>query len=421
MNKSLLEATKFIKTAGFSHIKVELEGFMGRDYCENRLPCPNCSGKPDKECLNCDGLGVSKGIECISCIGEGRIICTLCVGRGHLGAVSNTNNCTRYMKRAVSKAAQNVLSYGMFYRDGSVDSEFTFTLPIEHSEYIIEYIEAFKAVARVCRPGRKMNVEGAGMHIAVIPTGCNGRYPTSVQLDSDKLNNFITQVTKLLPALFFLGSAGPKTRAYNFRPPQISHTKYSAIALHQGHALEYRVFDTCYDQPTVVFDYIKVIANTLRFYHDPKLTVKSIGKQFGFATSHNVADLYNTEDQLRILNATVKFLKPADKSFRQLKRQRGVYHTIGSLKKDSSIRMSTLRKEYKRYSENYDSLVDKTKEKIKSDPDLLRQHKAGYNNGTPDEIVINDLVKRVHRSKVSMADFIKNNINRRDYAYSVRV
>lgn len=360
MQAALKEAIESIKTAGFSHIKVELEGDIGRD---GEQECSDCYGDGREDCEDCGGEGhIGTGRytrisheevkeECDGCYGDGRVDCSTCDGSGEMGNFMEEYTCEQYMKNRVPDAVRERLTYGSFYEDGSVDSEFTFTVPIEAVEDVPVWMEAFCALADECNG--EMDVSGAGLHIGLLPSASNGVYPSRARLDSAGIRNFKSEMTKLLPALFFVASSGHQSRDLGYRHASIGEDKYHAISTHDDTSLEYRVFETCYDKPDAFYDYVKVIANSLKFYSDPSLKVKELGKRFGFNDGETVARFYNTPEQLRILNATIKHLKPRDKSFKKLKQERGVHFTISSLTQREKTRMVQLRNEYREYRRHW--------------------------------------------------------------------
>lgn len=360
MQTALKEAIEQIKTAGFSHIKVELEGDIGRD---GEMECSDCYGNGQEDCDDCGGEGyIGTGNytrisdeevkeECDNCYGDGRVSCPTCDGSGEMGNFMEEETCEEFMKNHVPSDVLDRLTYGRFYEDGSVDSEFTFTVPIEAIEDVPVWMKAFTALADEC--GGNLDVSGAGLHIAVLPDTSGGRYPCTGHLNSAGIANFKSEMTKLLPALFFVASAGHQSRDLGYRHASIGEDKYHAISTGDDRWLEYRVFETCYDRPNAFYDYVKVIANSLKFYADPSLKVKALGKQFGFNDGDTVARFYNTPEQLRILNATIKHLKPRDKTFKKLKEERGVKFTISSLKQREKSKMVELRNEYREYRRHW--------------------------------------------------------------------
>jgi hypothetical protein len=255
------------------------------------------------------------------------------------------------------------------------------------------------------------------MHIAILPEEAEGTYPCRVRLPSSKVQNFKTEVGKLLPALYFLGASGHRTRSMSYRNPKIEDDKYSAICTHNGTAFEYRVFETCYDRPEAIYDFVQVIANTLKFYDDPTLKVKALGKKFGFHKTTSVAKYYDTPEQLRILNATVKYLKPEDKSFKALKAERGLYYSVKSLSIKEKQKIGQLRQDYQEYKKHYDYISERpldTHEKSQVDWLIVEQ------DVLPDEA--ERLVKeRRQGSLVDFGTFLKNNLTKRTTGATVTV
>lgn len=411
MQVALKEAIESIKTAGFSHIKVELEADIGRD---GEIECDNCYGDGAEDCYDCSGEGyIGTGVytrisdeevreECQTCYGDGRTDCDSCAGTGNCGNFMEEETCEEFMKDHVPGAVLDRLTYGRFYEDGSVDSEFTFTIPIEAIEDVPVWIEAFKALSVEC--GGRLDVGGAGLHIAVLPNGSGGRYPCGGHLDRAGIANFKSEMTKLLPALFFVASCGHQSRDLGYRHATIGEDKYHAISTGDDRWLEYRVFETCYDKPEAFYDYVKVIANSLKFYADSSLKVKALGKKFGFNDGDTLARFYNTPEQLRILNATIKHLKPRDKTYKKLKEERGVRYTISSLTKRERIKMDELRQEYREYRRHWVAangapLTERQEE------DVNRLVMDGYNRN---EAV--DIVRGNQGTLMSLTQFISEQL-----------
>lgn len=369
-SKQVEESVLAIKDAGFSHIKVELEGELGRS--EDGEDCYDCSGTGSEDCSNCDGEGfVDSGNrtrlsdeaileECSDCYGEGYSECRECDGSGNRSNYMSEDSCEEFMRDYVGSEINSRLTYGNFYEDGSVDSEFTFTLPIEYVADVIEWQKAFVALSD--HLGGQLDVDGAGLHIAILPKESNGYYPVEYNtLDYNKVSNFTTQITKLMPALFFLASGDGQSRGLGYRHPQVASEKYSAISTHDNSCFEYRVFETCYFKPERFYDYLETIANTLKFYKDPELTVESLGKEFGFSSyGSNLSRFYDTPEQLRILNHTIKHLKPKSKSYKKLKQERGMDLTIKDLQKRKSEKVKKLREDYKVYKQRRISMLTPT-------------------------------------------------------------
>lgn len=163
-------------------------------------------------------------------------------------------------------------AYSRVYTD--CETEWTITILLDKTENILllpHLIDAFNALAKANKT-KKINVEGAGMHTAFIQ-GANGLYPltNSDEHNEIRFRNFSKSMTPLLPALYFLGSNRMSrgkaiTRSFGPRQPLISNReKYSAVA-YRGGALEFRVFDTCYDNREHILDNVAVMARSVAKY-----------------------------------------------------------------------------------------------------------------------------------------------------------
>lgn len=333
--KSVESILKKIKSQGFSHIKIELEGQINRrsniTYREEDCSCEN--GR--QLCATCEGMGIVNQTirrlvvptRCESCNGVGRWRCDTCDGAGkkqvRVGhSFGDVEYCQEYILDNISEDCKKAINYSRFYYDGSVDSELTFTIPVMDAHYAVEVIRAFKKLAD--KNGAGLDVAGAGMHIAVLKEGCGGQYPVrGVILDGDKLDNFITQVTKLLPAMFLLGSGGSYSRPFNYRRPQITNEKYSAIHVLNG-CLEFRLFETCYDRPEAIYEFFGVISKALEFYANPDKKVESIGKTYPFVATGGTKKFLQTKEQAQIIKRQLKYLKPEGLKIAEIEQTRGV-------------------------------------------------------------------------------------------------
>jgi len=412
MKAAIQKAITTAKDAGFGYIKVELEGQI---YRSGNWHCNSCTGRARISCNPCNGRGVveiehrnraPQYKDCASCRGVGASKCNDCSGRGALGTFTDVNDCGKFMKAFVPKEVAERQIYGRFYRDGSVDSEYTMTIKIEDIEDMIHWIEAFKALARQGSSSKTIDVRGAGMHISLIPTATNGAYPSRHRLNSAGMENFTSEMSKLLPALYFVATPNNRSRSMQYRNPRISSdNKYSAIYTHNNTCIEFRVFETCYEKPEVIFDYFQVCVNSLKFYTNPNLKVKSLGKSFGFNDTRQVAEYFETPEQLKILNATVKHLKPVDKTYKKLKSDRGVYVTIKSLQDQQKIKMSSLRNEYNIYKNHYDEVDKRPLSDIeKASIDSLMAY-----DGYPHDEAVNYVKSRRQSALVPFEDFIQKN------------
>lgn len=328
MPASFAKALETIKAKGFSHIKVELEARLRRSN-GNNTPCTKCRSGWNP-CTKCSGRGFNTKeikiapynlvIECRHCEGDGSVECGNCNGRGYPRGGASVEWCQAYLEAQLSPEVRKAMVYGKFYDDGSVDSEYTFTLPTRKAYMVLEVMVAFRSLSLVI--GNGMSEENAGMHISVLPSGS---YPCEPGLlNQNYIKNFTQEVAKLLPALYFLASHKTTTRKLTFRCPQISSSsKRSAIYTHSDTCLEYRIFDPCLYQPEAFYDKVEVIAATLKYYSDlkvdPKYSEFNIWKEDGGPLTNWFDTLSNYDGLMQ----TIKEIKPY-KSVKRLKDERGL-------------------------------------------------------------------------------------------------
>lgn len=348
--KSYLAAIETIKNKGFSHIKVELEAQLDRGDGDER-DCYDCNGSGWARCSDCDNRGYinTEGtedgqIECQYCVGEGETECDECNGRGTNDNDSwDTDSCEQFIIDRLSPEARNALTYYNFYDDGSVDSEITFTLPSDKAHHALEVMAAFKALAD--EVGNGLNTENAGMHLSLLP---DGKYPCERGLlNRSFMANFRREVVKLLPALYFVASHDANTRGLEYRKPQVSaDDKYSAIFTHGDTCMEFRIFDTCYDQPDSLLEKIEIMSKTLRFYSASKLKIGY--KDFEFVDANDMADKYRTPKAYDVLHEALPVVKPS-KSVDRLKLERGYTFKKRELVSELKSLLANKRAEYDKY------------------------------------------------------------------------
>lgn len=406
-NQVILDAVRSITDGAYggTAIKLELEAQLDRneDYCEycedGRERCGDCDGDYSWTCLDCDGGGTytdSDDVEqpCERCAGEGLQYCNNdcedgyfdcgeCDGRGNNnGDAWSVERCHNYIMERLSQMglAERTeegrrlskglythwqplapLTYAEFYRDGSVDSEFTVTIRLDDQENIFllpELIEIWNDLSEAVTSdnGSEIDLRGAGMHIAVLQD-VDGRYPVDVtEVQLNEYNIFRQNALRLLPALYFLGSHNTSTRGLQFREPRISHnSKYSAIYYH-GSAMEFRVFDTCYHKPDAILDNVVVISNMLRFWTKRVLRTKMTklpNIRFGVDNGNDLERFFKLPEHLEYLNIGLEYLKPAYYTTKQVKEQRGFKRTRRHINSELRNIEKDCYRDYAEYEERF--------------------------------------------------------------------
>ncbi len=287
------------------------------------------------------------------------------------------DECSEFMLSHVSREAREALIFHLFYPDGSVGSEFTFTLPLNKAAYAVEFIQAFKELAE--HIGAGMDTDGAGMHLAILNSSA-GQYPEGNSLELTHRAHFERAMRHFLPALYFLGSTSFKSRGLNFRYPRISDTKFSAINYGQS-IFEYRFFETCYERPEAVLDDLCVIAKTLEYYTDnPKWPAffNKIG-HLGMRDGLGVHRFFYTEKHLKALDAGLEYIKPDHKTITQLKRERNFTVTADRLKRNDMKFDVKTEQEWRSYKLRTSREKDALQKKLRSAyQKQVKIHGRGY-------------------------------------------
>lgn len=329
---------------------------------------------------------------------------------GHINRnrrIWSNEKCEDFMKENVSPEARRALVFGRFYVDGSVDSEYTFTVPIDGVYYVLEYIEAFKKLSEIASDNsvNKLDVRGAGMHIAIL-NDPDGVYPGGNRLNAYCADSFRYSMNKLLPALYFLGTGNAKSRPLGYRVPKVDlRDKYSAITGHTN-VFEYRVFDTCYDNPKTFLDFFCVIAKTMQFYSRDKIVLPffdTIGKLQIPDNGYHLSRFYFTANHIKALDLGLAILKPDHKTISQLKKERNFTITQTKLEKEDKQLELDLESEFQSKSKSFKEHIEDRK-KIISDwydrekhfvPELLTKTKKE---------VIDEEVNRLLKSNNHLID-----------------
>lgn len=502
--EGVMKSVKQLKKKGATAIKVELEAQMNRrnaeserEYCdhcdEGTVQCSECEGSDRMTCTDCNGNGQvpetdepnAEMITCGECNGEGDAYCEHC-DDGYVTCpdcdgsyfwdsedTSNWADCGVCLDWLLDKIAEKTgtarlvqdtdyddrdessvhnpfswIKYAMFYYDGSVDSELTFTVPIDNEEnvrHLPKVLEAFRELGDEI--GEGFNVSGAGMHIALLfsedasyPSeqddyaGLNNEeavelnpgipmtYSPSNRLPERRLIHFKRAVTQLLPALFFLGTSNENSRALRYRMPRVSVSaqtdrfdgggspKYSAISYRYG-ALEFRVFDTCYDRPTTIFDNIVVIANCMQYmrdeYKSPGLEKIVSNITFGSDVNNRLDRFYCTTTHIDVLNAGLAKLKPSYYTITEVKRQRKFDRTkrkVANLRKETEQQAKVA---YREYAERFNWNLRTAEMRIRAnliDQEVNRRREQGLSGFTPDiaeQLIQAELSREMTRQRSS--------------------
>jgi hypothetical protein len=337
------------------------------------------------------------------------------------------------------------MDYARFYNDHSVDSELTFTIPLtmEAIGNLPAVLKAFKELPEEWGGGN-FNVSGAGMHMAFLFSKDHA-YPTldanyvgrGVRLHANRLKNFKRAMTQLLPALYFLGTTNEQTRSLSYRKPRVSVDlendrygddwgdipKYSAISYRDG-AMEFRIFDTCYDNPTHIFENIIIMGNCAPYlnmaYKSPNIDKISQKIQFGCDNDKTLERLYTTATHLDVMNAGISRIKPSYLTVTELKKQRNFTRTKTALKNMMTKNRKQAELEYAEYQERWRWDVDLQREYYNYN---LREKYRGSTDSVvpyipPEELyekIKNDLEEKMAQYKereVSKENFISDTLRR---------
>lgn len=357
--EAVLIAVRQLKAKGVTAIKVELEANMQRDSYEH----------DEDYCLNWLLNSIAERTD---------------TARGQNDIESEDEEASVYNPFPWMKFAR-------FYNDGSVDSELTFTITLDDEAnvfYLPHITEVFRDLGN--ETGGHFDVSGAGMHTALLFSS-DASYPhseddnsadyNSHRLDETMLRNYKRSVTQLLPALYLLATSNEESRALHYRIPRVSvdwnsdyehwghETKYSAITYRDG-AIEYRIFDTCYDHPETTLDNIVVIANTMKYmsktYKSPGIDKKMRQLRFG-CSGRKVERFYASQHHLEALNTGLTKIKPSYYSVRDVKRQRKFARTLSTVRKLRDEQHKSALIEFQEYDERFKWQMEYRELMIKGD------------------------------------------------------
>lgn len=258
------------------------------------------------------------------------------------------------------------LVFSKVYTDS--ETEWTTTVLLKNASDVLfapKIVDAFNALA-TANGNTSINVEGSGMHTAFLQ-GEGGYYPSTDKSTKEQVkmfNNFAKSMRPLLPALYLLGSSRMHsgkgiTRSTSPRQPLVSNEdKYSAIAYRYG-ALEFRVFDTCYERRDQLLDNIVVMAQAVNKYWKPKYVKPNIkmdmSKPVYFGNSNcsntrvnNLESLYCIKEHVVLLNEGLRCIKPPYMTVKEVKQQRAFTLTVRSVK-DTLLDTSRVQGKYEKH------------------------------------------------------------------------
>lgn len=354
------------------------------------ISCTACGGVGTCVCDECEGSGVYRH-ECEEC-GDGTVECDNCDGSdddgepqrwgdelychewlmerlSHLGLATQDSDDTRSLAHDSYSETDWIpvapLVFAEFYRDGSVDSEFTFTLSMEDPKSVLllpKFIEVFNEFAALA--GTRFDTHGAGMHMALL-NDPECAYPTGNTRNGDigRLENFARSMGLLLPALYFLGSSNEQSRGLDYRRPEIGRDTHRAAVDFRGGALEFRVFNTCYANPEAILDNVVVMKNCIRYWSSTyrrtglsKITPQ--GCPFGVEGGDSLSRFYITSEHIALLNNGLRLLKPSYYTIREIKNQRKFNMTQAHVKNRLKRARLEAEIEYKEYEDRFGWSID---------------------------------------------------------------
>jgi hypothetical protein len=443
-------------------IKIEFEEQLGRlnDINSNQNECDECEGSGDNSCQVCGGdeyIHDEELNEDIDCPNEdcdnGYVQCEFCHGIGHFegdgdhpewGSEEYCNNWwSDKLKELGLLGRTSPLVFYKFYNDHSVDSELTITLdtkdPAKTAEYALKLVHAWNefADAVVADTETERNIENAGMHIAILNTpeaNYSPGHTIGKGYDNIRYANFKRSMTLLMPALFFLSSVDDKSRRMEFRKPKIvdsnfaprggyNESKYGAINWASG-ALEFRVFETCYQRPDAILDNICVIGKALKYwtraYTKNNLSKIANNIRFGQDNSDKLDRLFVTTEHINLLNKGLNLLKPDYYTIGELKKQRGFTVTVYKTKNITKQFEQEAKEQYKEYEERFrwDLVIRRTEYISRKVGDYVNNMRSGMTARLTESEVIamaekdaEEDIKRRAENKVPLDDYVKDHIS----------
>jgi hypothetical protein len=339
-------------------------GYVYCEWCEEgRVDCAECEGTGEvaigesEEMTGCEDCSGSGRTYCRECDGDYRSdcdnyayyedeeqeyeeecgdTCQVCQGDGYVtsqaenGFSASERGCQKFIMQELKQYGladddlkpTGALKYLRFYNDGSVDSECTFTIWLRDPSDVFQALHVFEVWNKL---GAKFK-EYTGTDM---DTRSEATYPSGFTSEQwDMARNFKESMNSLMPALYFLASANDFSRGLRYRNPGVGiDDKYYAIAVRHG-AVEFRVFDTCYDNIEQALDNVVVMANCMKLWSATPVKTPVQRKfsgmtyRFGVDSGNDLKRLYQTNTHIDLLNVGLQFIKPNYMKVRELKRMR---------------------------------------------------------------------------------------------------
>jgi len=381
--KEVVQAIQKMKDSefGLTGVKVELEAVFDRDSMPgSRINCPTCEGNEYVPCTHCDREGCEEcdfdgDIECPDCNGAGEIANELVGTNFHdMSSIHDTileKLVPLGLARPLEEGGTSQYSHkykvkypmvhSHVYADATVDTEMTFTLSMENPKTVLLLPDIIRAFTSLSEETGTLRVDDAGMHISLL-SHPNNVYPADDDPTDDdylRYSNFKKSMTLLLPALYLLATHSQSTRKLGYRRPYIganAHGDAHYNAIHYGYgALEFRIFDTCYDNPEQILDNLIVMSKCMKFWTFvyTRNFLDRVTKQirFGYNGGGHIDKFYVLNEHLELLNRGLKLIKPDYLSIAQIKKARNftvTKQTVGKLNDELKLKVKNAYKEYEK-------------------------------------------------------------------------
>ena len=275
-----------LKCSGRGTVYLGVEG----DACTNpectngmvAVPCHYCNGQGEVleddggdyvDCDACDGVGVTDDTDeiCSECDGYMR---TVSDEEGHSEYLSYFEAVFKCrLEDRLAREEREAIKYCMPVQDVSVGTEITVTVDVLHLEILPDLVALFCDTCTESGNDPRLQeraIRTAGMHMALL---WSDKYPVTRKLPRRRLENMKAALDRLKFALVLLGSDAVNTRSLLFRrivesSDSIESTGNHLIDYHAGTCVEFRVFDTCYEDPDRILENVVLMAKSLSWFDE---------------------------------------------------------------------------------------------------------------------------------------------------------